>query len=908
MTFLTEQNLAPRGHLESDGHRIHDTALTCPGVRGRLKAAVMTPDGVEVPAGSLVIIQPLKSGLDTTPRFKLTPYKKNKETQRADQPESQRDVILEQSFEMSFEKPGDYLKFNDEHYRRNETALFPAEDSPSLAEIIQSRVPDCFLLAAIQAVVNHPNGKSFIRGMMHQNDDGTTTVRLYDPETLAPEYIRVENSVIVDGFGELNQHPALWVHILEKAYAARGKKDGVVVDASVSSVYSGGGYIRNALKSLTGLDIAYKKTKQKDLSPWQIKEFLTDDIYLIIKMKLDLQVEAQIDLTDEIVENLKLLLDKQKLAIIFELFGVKQASEEEKNAALKSYVKLMQFNFSHADEFNEAWQTKSIKHLAEEQTEVASILNAIFVRLAPFSGTYTEAQSNVYRDIKAGLEDGKLVTASTEGTFPKKVTGLVARHAYTVLGVYEKEVKVIADGIEKTVNTCFVRVRNPWGMQKGLSGVFASNVGRAYRQHKENLDIHIAETKDPVSSIELKDFCEYFQDYDISDRAAERFKRDAIKEKCIADINGFVDDLAIDFTSSNGDLIETNNQYRIEVKKLIALELLELAHLDPALIQDINKMFDNHYDLELEKSAIQGLLEENMFPTVSGDAEAVKNHIYALLKLTWLDSQEEQNKELRESLVDVVQQHPAMPHLWEKLDRAKLIMDSVMMVRVNSADDVLSYMNDLANKIEKEVLSLQQLTAEEVETHANAIDKKVELLIHNQMNLEALNYEFLNLNVVVRNYGRASNNEETMVHVADVLKRSHQFVKPLIEAKPMLNELWKLRDEIREQASDLEKKRVITEEERKRIQAATTNMFSEKMREEARIFQGSTSKEKNKLGKLMEKAANLAEKIKNIFSKVKSFFMKAKAYVGTFFHAYKYEAPAVSGANLSPQQARRSTI
>src|SRR3990167_10908059 len=273
MVFLAS-NITPYGHLEESGHQIAHTNLIFPGVRGQLKKTITVDDGITLSAGTTVIIQPLnRDKSDSSSVFVITPYKKNKTKARKDQPESHRDIITEKSYTVTLTQPENFLNFNNEHFRRSLDVLFPHANSPSLEEINQCRLPDCFFLAAIQAIINHPNGKSFIRGMMRQNNDGTTTVRLFDPLTLQPEYIRIENSVMVDGLGEINRHGALWVHMLEKAYAARGKKDTVTVDASISSVYSDGGRPDYALVSLTGLKTDYIEIQPKVL-PLQIEEFL----------------------------------------------------------------------------------------------------------------------------------------------------------------------------------------------------------------------------------------------------------------------------------------------------------------------------------------------------------------------------------------------------------------------------------------------------------------------------------------------------------------------------------------------------------------------------------------------------------------------------------------------------------
>lgn len=108
----------------------------------------------------------------------------------------------------------------DEAFRPVSEDIFPHR--PSKEDVKQSRMGDCFFLSSLNAILAKPGGERFIRGMMRQQNDGTTIVRLFNPQTLKPAYVRVENSFHHVGDYNVVNHGAPWVHILEKAYAGLG--------------------------------------------------------------------------------------------------------------------------------------------------------------------------------------------------------------------------------------------------------------------------------------------------------------------------------------------------------------------------------------------------------------------------------------------------------------------------------------------------------------------------------------------------------------------------------------------------------------------------------------------------------------------------------------------------------------
>ncbi len=893
---IIAQNVTPYGHLEASGHRIANAELIFPGVRGKLKKTITAEDGAELKSGTAVIIQPLdRDKADATPTFIITPYKNNKENKRSNQPETHRDITTEKSYTVKISNPDRTLSFNNEHFRRSDDVLFPTPDSPSLEEIKQCRIPDCFLLAAMQAVINHPDGKAFIRGAMRQNDDGTTTVRLFDPETLQPEYFRVETSVIVDGLGELNQHRARWVDMLEKAFAARGKKNLKTTNASVSSVYSGGGQTHFALQSLTGIAAESFSTKARVL-PLQIDQFLNEETHGLLKILLGLPEVRPAQITNYLA-----MLKPFQLTAIYTYFGVTEGDEAAKLQALTNYAELIKCQYADPDLYQDALQKQSVAKLQAKHPAAAAILSAIFIKTASFSGYYDPHQLKLYQTISDGLAAGKLVTAGTPKKFEEKVTGIVSRHAYTVLDVFEKQMQVKDEnGQPKTINARFVQLRNPWGDARGMEGVtrdwLARGVGRVYKQHSETLDIKVENTNDAVFLVELADFCRYYADFDISASANEAFQRDAKKEKCIAEVTGFIHGFAIDFTSSNSDLIDANTDYQQQWAQLIQIEFLELDRLDRDLIDSINAIFNERFETSLERSSVHGLLNENLFPTVSGTAEQVKDHVYHLLKLNWLKSQETPDKELEAELIDAIQQHgTSQPELWENLSVVKTKLNMVMMTRINNYADIIDYMLDLGAKLQRDMKAFKLCLKVDRETDPALIDGLMQTLINNFINLEQLYYQFLSLEVVAENFDYAGNNQQYLANFAAIIQKCEKFIKPMIETKPLFRELWKDRDEILVQAADMAQKHVLTSKEHKRVEDAVGCVFSGKMKKVGDELLASTSEAKQKLGAKLIKADSLAKKIHHAFNRVGIFFSRTASFFGGLFQRRNsYELPPVA--------------
>jgi hypothetical protein len=251
-------------------------AVTHLGVRGKLSKALHLPSEIILPANSKVIIQLLESTDDGVLSFKLTVYKDI--TDGAVLPEEYYNIVPERISHIVHVDPLQYFIF-DEHTEPSHEPLFPNPSSPSIDEVSQQSIPNCSFLASVQAILNHPDGWAFIRGMMKRNTDGTVTVRLF--QNGVPQYVTIEASVLHNARGPLSRHKALWMHILEAAVAVLGTKDDLlyaenqqVVGQSVTEVFNGGVSYPFAMAILTGLRGYFNVCEIPDRCSWMVQILL----------------------------------------------------------------------------------------------------------------------------------------------------------------------------------------------------------------------------------------------------------------------------------------------------------------------------------------------------------------------------------------------------------------------------------------------------------------------------------------------------------------------------------------------------------------------------------------------------------------------------------------------------------
>jgi hypothetical protein len=102
-----------------------------------------------------------------------------------------------------------------------------ASGGPSKNDVYQGSVGDCYFMARLSAIADAQ--PEYIRKMVVDLGDGTFAVRFYNGGQ--PEYVRVDADLWVDSSGnpkyaDLGQQGAIWVPIVEKAYAFWRRQQG----------------------------------------------------------------------------------------------------------------------------------------------------------------------------------------------------------------------------------------------------------------------------------------------------------------------------------------------------------------------------------------------------------------------------------------------------------------------------------------------------------------------------------------------------------------------------------------------------------------------------------------------------------------------------------------------------------
>jgi hypothetical protein len=126
-----------------------------------------------------------------------------------------------------------------------------ASSGPSMSDINQGYLGDCYLLASLAEVAQQ--NPDVLRSMITSNGNGTYGVRFYLGGKA--DYVTV-NSSLANGGGIFNYGADIWGSLVEKAYAQL-QAGGVVTGNSINygnswSTIGNGGYVERALAEVTG--------------------------------------------------------------------------------------------------------------------------------------------------------------------------------------------------------------------------------------------------------------------------------------------------------------------------------------------------------------------------------------------------------------------------------------------------------------------------------------------------------------------------------------------------------------------------------------------------------------------------------------------------------------------------------
>jgi len=375
------------------------------------------------------------------------------------------------------------------------TANEPNNTQPKIEHIHQGAIGNCFFLAAVTALLI-AKGSDYVESMMVQ-EGNTTVVRLFNPHTQEPVYIRVENSRLEEDGENFTRHPADWPIILEKALAGYAKtvnanQEFISTFPAYEAVYGVGGQAATAFKLLTGEEsdtVELERTVPWDSSS-VTEACLIADMYATMLATLNdetLALETANRKIQEVKQTsvLLTLLDTPPLVLAWAQFYKFHQENWDKYVPPGLMLNSGEFNnqlrclstlrrpdgINHSDletvfdRFRQELFTVDREMLGS--TDDSTVVKVPRYPIAEESHLYTHQQLALYNKLKTAYDETdennnriNVITVSMgnkleNGTssFHQPVKGLFASHAYSVESVYEDPVSHVK----------YVVIRNPHG-------------------------------------------------------------------------------------------------------------------------------------------------------------------------------------------------------------------------------------------------------------------------------------------------------------------------------------------------------------------------------------------------------------------------------------------------------------
>lgn len=379
------------------------------------------------------------------------------------------------------------------HINRSSGVLFP-EGSPSLADINQRGIGNCYFLSAMAMIIAKPNGQQIIRDMIKEGPaHDQVTVRFFDDKGEA-FHVKIDKSIRLNPVKRAGG--PLWIILLEKAYTQ------TFLEGDYNKLNEGG-YIGQAVSQLIG-DLPITRYVH-DANPAEVYILASafnhrnSDIFKSHLHLADHEYATWWDFVTkhDLEKKWNSIIKKQGMRIDDKQFRVEVDS---------NHLHTLRF-----EDFNEL--VSSEKDITEAQKQVLTkILSYARVVLPGKRGTgqYTAEEKDIYNSIKENLDDHFLVGASTHtkikdrsraanGLFKNPLSqgedenkGLVGGHAYAVLGCYERN------------GRRFIKLKNPWNLP----------MGRTYSE-KESKVLSAESTRSREFDMELSDFCKRIDYIDV---------------------------------------------------------------------------------------------------------------------------------------------------------------------------------------------------------------------------------------------------------------------------------------------------------------------------------------------------------------------------------------------------------
>lgn len=640
--------------------------------------------------------------------------------------------------------------------------VFPNDDSPSIDEIQQRYIPDCFLLAALQSILNHEDGKAFIREMIVDHHDGWVSVKLFDPETKAPLMVKIRKAILVENGKPLNGHTGLWVHLIEAAYAAMGQKHDKQVGPSQAAVFSGGGFAHFALQILTGKESEYVFTKlpSKKVPVFMDKKILEGTLKVYSDAKgmglpeeqasqfMGNQFQFQFDnivlsasglewvadnarpdeMSDETIEALHQYFHyyKQNKEECDRILDNDRLSVEEKIDALHDLFKSRNAPGSLCALFVSTKQVLSPEELEQRP-------------LIAFSGEYSQATRELYNKIKDNLGSKNQLTTGTRSKDGYKkaeleiLPGIAGTHAYSIHQAYAR-IEII-NGVPKEI--LYVQVRNPWG-----------TMGMSYKPNQSGEIIPKKEDNQPLFEIELNDFIKMMQGISIME-SGNLFSFSHEVEKLAKNIR-------------EGNLIFSDKREMSQLlknKKILddffKMELKHLEYLSPEVKEKIQDILNTEeYDHHTKKDKILIVLKEANINLPFYHGRHEHQHFYLVNLVMFLEESKKQNPDV-EFVLSLRHKVLGLSGYSFSTDliESQLSFEEMILRKKDQ------FIIDIAN-LESALQKLEQLFGKMNDSDDFYQKDRNELVIHNRAAIQVLRENMKETEIFLANMGAPLNEAE----------------------------------------------------------------------------------------------------------------------------------------------------
>ncbi len=410
---------------------------------------------------------------------------------------------------------------------------------PSAADIIQGGMGNCFLVSALIAILRSEDGQEFIMNMMKQQNDGTTIVKLSDPRTFKPIFVRVANSVYHINGKPTSEHTAYWVQMIEKAYVGLGiqkakenKDEYKITHRSFLQMFNKGGDPEVAMTILTGLPSQALTIVNPEIHPFsfddaRIAQSLVDVFYTQDPNVADPGQAINDKLIEwKAISPLMQILDELNLLLAWGKY-VKMIRKESYDLVYAEYKRICEpatfYTHNKIAEIitrienlhsldillpappKEIIAKFKVKLLGGQWNDQGKKVYQYPGRVG--SGEYMQHHYDLFSQISTLLTNThNIATAHTPTDFNENEgAGLVSNHAYAVIGVLTK----IIQGKE----LMFVRLRNPWG-RKGRIYDFGND--EKYVQNGK-ISCGIDDEGCPEFDLDISEFTHYFCKYQIGE-------------------------------------------------------------------------------------------------------------------------------------------------------------------------------------------------------------------------------------------------------------------------------------------------------------------------------------------------------------------------------------------------------